>query len=536
MTKQFALLFLALFALLLLPSLHHAETAQDTISVSIQFREEIHTSLLLKHGAEDIYTLESLPIAIATIPGKELDELKREPSIIKVEIDQPVKRQTSIVTKSDSWAIEHVLAPRAWKSGTYGAGVKVGVLDSGISPHPDLSIRTGISFVSYTQSTIDDFGHGTHVAGIIASNNKTNIVGVAPEAALYPIKVLDQHGIGTLNDVLKGIDWAISNKLDILNLSFGTEVYSETLKNILDRAYAQNMLIVASTGNEGNNLDVFYPAKFSTVIAVSAVDQNNSIAPFSSIGDTVEIAAPGIGIYSTYLDNGYTYMNGTSMAAPFVTGTLALLKSQDPSATNDTLRKRLRDLALDIGPIGKDKYFGYGLVQAPASFDLPPLIKVRGWVKENGFWYYHDEDGKKVTGWLKAASKWYFFNSKGEMQIGWHWIEGDWYYLKPTGDMHTGWLYWKEQSCYLEKSGAMHTGWLSWNNRWYHLDNNGYMTSGWLFENNKWYYLQKSGVMSKGWMYIGNKWYYFYSNGSMAAGVWIGEYYVGESGAWEPDE
>ncbi|WP_265416743.1 S8 family serine peptidase [Alkalihalobacillus deserti] len=141
-------------------------------------------------------------------------------------------------------------APKAWESGYTGKGVKVAVVDTGVAKHEDLIITGGISFPSYTSSFFDDNGHGTHVAGIIgARNNNYGTVGIAYESSIYAVKVLDQ------NDVIAGIDWSITNKMDIVNLSLGTISHSSTLKQVVDKAYSQGVLVVAAVGNNGHQMD-----------------------------------------------------------------------------------------------------------------------------------------------------------------------------------------------------------------------------------------------------------------------------------------
>ncbi|NYD11757.1 minor extracellular protease Epr [Clostridium beijerinckii] len=242
-----------------------------------------------------------------------------------------------------------IQAPTAWSSSYTGKGVKIGIVDTGIANHEDLSVAGGAAFTSYTTSYLDDNGHGTHVAGIIgAKNNGYGIVGVANEASLYAIKVLGNDGAGYLSDIIAGIDWCITNKMDIINLSLGSSVPSTALQQEVDKAYNQGILVVAAAGNDGTSDGstdtVDYPAKYSSVIAV---------------------AAPGVNVLSTYLNNKYVSMSGTSMSAPFVTGDLALLKQANPGLSPNKLRAKLNENVIDLGISGKDSWYGYGLIQAP---------------------------------------------------------------------------------------------------------------------------------------------------------------------------
>ncbi|NQX68953.1 S8 family peptidase [Paenibacillus alba] len=278
-----------------------------------------------------------------TLPSSEIDQLKNDSSVESVEPDI----QLQAATQTMEWGVSVINATYAWNSGYTGSGVKVAILDSGIdTQHEDLSVAGGASFVDYTTSYDDDNGHGTHVAGIIgAKNNETGVVGVAPDADLYAVKVLDATGKGYLSDVIAGIDWAVDHKIDVINLSMATNVDSPALHKAVDQAYDNGLLVVAAAGNAGNKEgtgdSIQYPAKYNSVIAVGAMDQNRQRAPFSSTGSELEVSAPGEAIYSTYLNNGYKISSGTSMASAFVTGELALLKQQKSKLTNVQLRQLL---------------------------------------------------------------------------------------------------------------------------------------------------------------------------------------------------
>ncbi|MFJ7934348.1 S8 family peptidase [Sporosarcina sp. NPDC096371] len=269
-----------------------------------------------------------------------------------------------------------------------GKGVKVALIDSGIDvSHPDLKVAGGICTLPKEDCAIgtpydDDFGHGTHVAGIIAGQNK---MGIAPNVELYAIKTIDKHDVGRTTDIIAGVEWAIKNDIEILNMSITTNRDDPALKLMLEKAYQKGMILVAAAGNEeiGNKIDaVQYPAKYPTVIAVSAITPDKRHLFESSIGPEVELAAPGSGIISTFpkqLDDdgeqdGYKEMSGTSMASPHVTGIIALLKERFPDISNTKLRAILANAAEDIGESGRDKEFGYGLVQYPVVINEKPAL------------------------------------------------------------------------------------------------------------------------------------------------------------------
>jgi minor extracellular protease Epr len=305
-------------------------------------------------------------ILSASVPTTAIKGLKNDPNVLAVEPDIIVKVKSQTI----DWGVSKIQAPTAWYSSLTGKGVKIGVVDTGIANHEDLTVAGGVAFTSYTTSYLDDNGHGTHVAGIIgAKNNGYGTVGVANEASLYAVKVLGSDGSGYLSDIIAGIDWCITNKMDIINLSLGSSTPSTALQQEVDKAYSQGVLVVAAAGNDGisdgSTDTVDYPAKYSSVIAVAATDSNNQRASFSSTGSTIEVGAPGVNIRSTYLNNQYAVMSGTSMAAPFVTGDLALLKQANPGLSPSQLRAKLNENVIDLGTSGKDNWFGYGLIQAP---------------------------------------------------------------------------------------------------------------------------------------------------------------------------
>ena len=208
----------------------------------------------------------------------------------------------------------------------------------------------------------DNNGHGTQVAGVIAALlNKKGIAGVAPSVDLYAVKIMESSG-GELSNAIAGIEWAIDNEIDIVSMSFGMETYSQIFKEVLNEAYGNNILLIAASGNGGND-NILYPARYTDVIAVGAIGINNEKASFSSYGYELELVAPGVDINTTSLNNGYASVSGTSFAAPHVAGVAALIKAYNQSLTNEQIRGKLQNDALDLGEEGKDGYYGYGLVQ-----------------------------------------------------------------------------------------------------------------------------------------------------------------------------
>lgn len=350
----------------------------DAKPVLIGFNDKIDQNVIKEHGISH-YIQYSIINAISTdIPESASKILKKHPKIKYIENDvkiqiagKPSKPAPSQPLQQITWGIARVKAPKTWDNST-GNNVKIAVLDTGISStHPDLTVSGGINLVGTSRNSrwSDDNGHGTLVSGIIAArNNSIGVVGVAPNAQLFAVKVLDTYGNGYISDVIEGIDWAVQNNMDIVSMSLGTRTYSQALNDTMANSYKMGILLVAAAGNSGDgNLstdDVLYPAKFDSVIAVSAIDYNNIASVWSAGGAKVELAAPGVDIYSTWINDGYANASGTSMATPFVSGVAALIKSKNISLSSKEIRNVLAYNAVDLGDAGQDRIYGFGLVQA----------------------------------------------------------------------------------------------------------------------------------------------------------------------------
>ncbi len=313
-----------------------------------------------------------ISVISAELPPKAVAALKSLRGISFVEEDGEV----FAVSQDTPWGISRVNAPAVFSTNK-GTGIKVCVIDTGIDyTHPDLAPNyvSGYDFYNNDSDPMDDNGHGTHVAGIVAAaDNDIGVVGVAPEAKLYGVKVLSSGGGGYWSDVIDGVLWAIDNDMDVINMSLGSSSSSASLQAACQTAYNAGIIIVAAAGNNGS-YGTLYPGNFDTVIAVGATDSSNTRAYFSSIGSAVELAAPGVNIYSTILvsQGSYGYKNGTSMSSPHVAG-IAALAIHSGSITDggdadnhivNEVRASLQSNALDLGTPGKDTYYGYGLADA----------------------------------------------------------------------------------------------------------------------------------------------------------------------------
>lgn len=339
----------------------------------------------VRQGGGSVHkSLQIVSVVSATASEQAIKNLKARSDVEYVEDDVVLYA----LAQTLPWGVDRIDADLAWPAGNTGKGVKVAVLDTGIDyDHPDLVVAGGVNFVgtrdgSTTQTDWNDnHGHGTHCAGIIAGRNNTvGAVGVAPEAALYGVKVLSDSGSGYTSDIIQGLDWCVANGIKVASLSLGGGG-TTSLKAACDRAYSRGVLIVAAAGNSAGA--VMYPAAYTSVVAVSATTSQNQLASFSNRGAQIELAAPGVSIYSTYKNGGYAYMSGTSMACPHVAGA-AVLAWASGLGSNAAVRQRLTSTAEDLGTAGFDNNFGYGLVDAQKAAgaastpttDNPPSVDI----------------------------------------------------------------------------------------------------------------------------------------------------------------
>jgi major intracellular serine protease len=233
--------------------------------------------------------------------------------------------------------VELIQAPKLWNE-TKGKGVKVAVLDTGCDiSHPDLKDRVigGRNFTDDDRSNPEIFndynGHGTHVAGTIAATENTSgVIGVAPEAGLLIVKVLNKAGSGRYEWIIKGIEYAIDQNVDIISMSLGGPTDVPELHAAIKSAVEKGILVVCAAGNEGDGDDstneFAYPGCYNEVISVGAISLERDSSDFTNSNNEIDLVAPGERILSTYLNGKYATLSGTSMAAPHVSGALALIK------------------------------------------------------------------------------------------------------------------------------------------------------------------------------------------------------------------
>ena len=282
-----------------------------------------------------------------------------------------------------------------------GSNVSIAVMDSGISPHPAIEITERADFTGEGQS--DESGHGTHVAGIIASKNR-RYTGIAPGSNIYDLKVLDSEGAGKGSDMLAGLSYAVRNDVDIAVLSLGSIVEKCNGRDILSRAVDQasrtGMVVVVAAGNQGpEESTITSPGCSREAITVGAADKNGKIAPYSSRGLTADgrvkpdVVAPGSNIASANADGGFIRRSGTSMAAPHVAGQAAILLSSGQSPRS--IKQNIINSSNDLGYFQRIQ--GSGMIDVRESLNISDQSidsreiswseRIRAWISQLLFLY-----------------------------------------------------------------------------------------------------------------------------------------------------
>lgn len=285
--------------------------------------------------------VESVEVASASAAKRLVAAVQNDDDAIGVGMAHPVRMAVAIgpdPLRPQQWAHDVLNVSTAWKDAD-GNGVTVAVVDTGVQGnHPDLSgkVLPGRDFVDNDSNAMDENGHGTHVAGIVAasSNNRIGIAGMTRRAKILPVRVLDANGDGDTGAVAAGIAWAVNHGANVINLSLAGTESDDAMRTAIAYAVSKNVVVVAAAGNSGcsndglsdESLPAIYPAAYPDVIAVASIDRNQAVSSFSSCGSWVDVAAPGDGIISTMIPSpapglgcgttGYCVMAGTSMAAP----------------------------------------------------------------------------------------------------------------------------------------------------------------------------------------------------------------------------
>jgi subtilisin family serine protease len=332
---------------------------------------------LNRHGAAQRKKLQNSDIRIISVAENQVESLlaslRNDPEIEFAERDY-IARTTYVpndpmVLSGTTWHLARVQALEAWDITLGNRNVIVAVLDSGAAPHADLAgqLLTGRDFVNGDFDPNDDLGHGTAVTGTIiaAGNNAFGVAGVAFGCRVLPVKVVDASGYASYSTIAQGIKYAVDQGARVINLSIAGNAPSILLQDAVNYAWSNNVVIVASAGNNGNAM-LQYPAACKNVIAVTALARNDSLASFSSFGSHVTLAAPGESIWTTQFGGNtpFTAWGGTSFASPIVAGVAALIIAENPSLPNSRVVSILVENADDLGTAGRDAQFGFGRVNA----------------------------------------------------------------------------------------------------------------------------------------------------------------------------
>ena len=355
-------------------------------SLNLQASESLRLAASLKAlpgGVESLQGAEWLApdIQVMRTPeGTPVDQAMKQiasiPGVRYVEPDTVVRTDASPQDPyySSQWFLPHIGTMKAWDVEKGSGDLVVAVLDTGVdASHPDLAGRVlnGYDFVGKDGNTSDVYGHGTHVAGIIAASGENNegVAGLAWRIKLLPVKVLDDNGSGSYSNVIAGIRYAIDNGAMVINLSLGGGARSQALQEAVDYARSKGAVVVAAAGNEAHE-SLSYPAACDGVIGVGATDEQDRRTQFSDWGVGLDIMAPGTSVYSDIPGGRYGYKSGTSMAAPQVSGAFALLRSHEPGLSVAEAEERIFSSARDLGSQGYDTDYGWGVLRVDKALGL----------------------------------------------------------------------------------------------------------------------------------------------------------------------
>lgn len=335
------------------------------IRIIVRYRETPPPADRLVVKAADVHTYRLIPATALQTTPEGVRALAEDPAVERIWLDEWVHTCLDV-------SVPLIRAPHVWEAGYRGRGIRVGVVDTGIDrDHPDFAgrILAGRSFVG--SDFQDDNGHGTHVAGILAGSGAASggrYEGVAPEALLYVAKVLRADGSGLMSHVMAGVEWAVDQGAQVINLSLGGVGPcngTDALSELCDAAVEQGVVVCVAAGNAGPGAaTVGPPGCARQVITVGASTDHDEVANFSSRGPTLDgrvkpdVVFPGVGIVScrargtsmgTPVDDRYTAASGTSMATPHASGTAALLLEAAPSLTPAQVKALLQQTAVNLG-------------------------------------------------------------------------------------------------------------------------------------------------------------------------------------------
>ena len=290
------------------------------------------------------------------------------------------------------WYLDMIDAPYIWDEELFGDDVTVAVLDSGVNTnHKDLKgdnkFTKPYNFVDDSQDVTDNAGHGTAVAGVIAAsyNNGSGLTGIMPNTIIMPVKVVDKkwnssknkwETVGSIASICSGIDYAVSNKADVINMSLGSDYKSISLETKCQSAAEEGVILVAASGNEAQSSGRYtgvinpieYPASYDTVISVGSIERDGTYSDFSNYNKYVTVSAPGSGILVPWYDGDYMLLTGTSLSVPQVSAMAAMVKQMDSSINYESFNSIIAGSSVDKGTAGYDVYYGYGLMNMKNAY------------------------------------------------------------------------------------------------------------------------------------------------------------------------
>lgn len=347
-----------------------------------RIRKEIHATHVKKLGYTYVFESKQLEAKQLMNYFQAHNVEYAEPHFLYLTNENPVALtadRDNTVVPNDSlyqryqWNLPLIETEAGWNVSKGSSDVTVAVIDTGVDTnHPDLrdQLVSGTNVVTPDTAPNDDVGHGTHVAGVIGAlvNNNLGVAGMNWYSRIMPVKVLDSSGAGSTYAVAQGIIWAVDNGAKVINMSLGNYADAAFLHDAIKYAYDHDVVLIAASGND-NTETPGYPAAYPEVFAVAATDAQQNKAPFSNYGDYIDVAAPGVSIASTYPGSQYAALSGTSMASPHVTALAALIRSVNPGLRNEEVMQIMRNTATDLGPQGKDKYYGFGQIDVVRALE-----------------------------------------------------------------------------------------------------------------------------------------------------------------------
>jgi len=359
--------------------------------------QETKAGVHKRYGSKVVDVIPGIDVQVVRIPeNKVAEKVRAYKGEASVEFAEPDYVAEAILTPNDpyfgkQWGMVKIHAPEAWDITTGSPGVKIAICDTGIDQnHEDLAAKI-VGNKNFTQSrTVDDnYGHGTHVAGIAAAitNNGKGVAGVGFDSSLMNVKVLGDTGSGYYSWVANGINWAANNGAKVINLSLGGSSASDTLESAVNYAWGKGCVLVAAVGNDNTSAPL-YPAYYENCIAVAATDQNDAKASFSNYGAWVDIAAPGVDIFSTLPNHrnrigilNYGSLSGTSMSTPHVAGLAGLVWATEYGTSQVNVRSRIEGTADEAGTMwstyGIKRINAYNAVVSSAP-NNPPGAENKG--------------------------------------------------------------------------------------------------------------------------------------------------------------